>query len=333
MRKNPVFALIIMIYFLGSTPAITLAQSGKEKAPALGGKTSIPGYVTHGVNVFNDQFLVDYSDASPQVPSLMVPIYEIGVPNETEDASDADVITADTDPSLPVATIRSFGDFFNPETLPGENFDPALFNQTLDQIGSNAFGYTRLDDRVLRVPFNEAVPGDVYQGANTNPRPTVEEWNAASGLMRFQCGADGSATVEVAVRNAFPNGVYTLWDIGALYPLTDKEEGYAVPFGGLPNILLTDSNGCGYIQVEVPFCPNRPCEAGADSCTSYISAFYHWDHQVYGGAPAGTFMGVPVGAIGSNHLVWPMSGTPLQEVQNPFPPPHGKLSCQGQTGR
>jgi hypothetical protein len=297
---------IMTLYCLSAISTVTLAQPGVDN-----NRVAILGYVAHGVNVFNGQFLTDYSEASPQVPWLMpeVPIYEIGA--FIKGTSDVDVITESTDPAWPVAIIRPFADFFNPEG----DFDPDLLNQLPDEIDSNTFGYPHLDERFQPVSFNEAVAGDVYQGANTNSQPTVGEWNAASGLMRFQCHADGGATAEIAVRNAFPNGVYTLWDIGALHPLTEQEEGYGVPFGGLPNIMLTDSNGCGYKQVEVPFCPNRPCEAGADSCTSYISASYHWDHQAYSAAP-------------TDHLVWPMSGTPLQEeAQNPFPLGN-KLTCR-----
>jgi len=104
-----------------------------------------------------------------------------------------------------------------------------------------------------------------------------------------------------------------------LDPLTEKERGYIRPFGGLPNTLVTDSNGCGYKEMEVPFCAYRSC-LESDSCTSYISAFYHWDAQVYGGSPAGTFAGAPVGVVASNHVVWPMSGDPLIEPQNPVSP-------------
>ena len=88
---------------------------------------------------------------------------------------------------------------------------------------------------------------------------------------------------------------------------------------------VTDSDGCGFKEMEVPFCPYRSCpETG--SCTSYVSAFYHWDSQVYGGSPAGTFAGAPVGVVASNHVVWPLSGDPLMDPQNPLHP--GDVGCE-----
>ena len=47
--------------------------------------------------------------------------------------------------------------------------------------------------------------------------------------------------------------------------------------------------------------------------------------MVFGGAPAATFAGMPIGAIAGNHLMWPMSGTPLQEPHSRFR--SGNLSC------
>lgn len=303
--------LCLLVLFAASARA---GDSDSDGPPS--GTTDVEGYVTHGINVYNDRFIADYSAASPAVfwlnPAL--PIMEIGVLSATPGAADAERITAETDPDLPLATIRSFADVFNP----AGTYDPELFNRTLDEIGTSFFGFAELTERVRPVAFDAAHAGDIYLAAGTRPRPTVGEWSEASGLLRYRCRDDGSAVVQVALRDAMPNAVYTLWDIGVHDPLTAAEEGYAAPFGGIPNVLLTDADGCGYRRIETPFCPGRPCAAGADSCTSYVSAFLHWDHQVYGGAPAATFAGMPIGAIASNHVMWPLSGTPLQEPVNPF---------------
>lgn len=109
-----------------------------------------------------------------------------------------------------------------------------------------------------------------------------------------------------------------MWEIGALNPLTDDEQGYGVPFGGLPNVLLTDSEGCATKQFEVNYCPTRVCKPGAKSCSSYVSVFYHWDGQIYGGSPAGSFAGAPAGIVASNQMVWPLSGKPLMEPTTKF---------------
>lgn len=301
-----------------TTGALILLASVQAVAHPPQQVTVIPGYVSHGINVYNDKPIVDYSQASPLVPWLEPDplIKEIGVLNEQEGAADATVITEATDRSLPVATTRFFPDFFNP----GGAINPDYFNKTLDQIGTNFFGFTNLEQRVPLVPFESAQGTEVYRSKGSLARPTVGDWEKISGQIRIRCRSEGTARARLTIRDAFPNAVYTLWDVGALNPLTPAEQGYGVPFGGLPNILLTDSNGCGYTEVELPTCPTRPCEAGAESCISYVSAFYHWDSQVYGGTPAADFAGAPVGAVAANHIVWPMSGTPWMEPQNKFIP-------------
>ena len=274
------------------------------------------GHVTHGINVFNDEPLVDYSRVSPGVPWLNANplVREIGV-LAPPGASDAEVITAETDRDLPMATTRSFVDFFNPFSKD----DPSLFNLTLDQTGVSFFGFGSLDQRIPVQPFAAAAPGTVYRAEDNLARPTLGQWDAAGGLLGVECRSDGSARVSVTLRNGLPNGVYTLWDVGVLHPLTPQEQGYAVPFGGLPNILLTDEDGCGYKELTVPYCPDRPCE-GSSSCTSYVSALYHWDHQVYGGSPDATWAGGPTGVYVAGHVAWAMSGDVLVAPQNPLLP-------------
>jgi len=145
------------------------------------------------------------------------------------------------------------------------------------------------------------------------------------GVLSVKCRDDGSARVSVTLKNALPKGVYTLWDVGVMDPLTPQEQGYAVPFGGLPNILLTDEDGCGYKELDVPYCPDRACD-GSTSCTSYISAFYHWDYQVYGGSPDATWAGGATGVYLANHVAWAMSGDILVAPQNPVRP--SKRGCR-----
>ena len=286
------------------TTAIVYLFTKGSHADGYYSRHTLQGFVSHGVNTYNGEPIADYSSVSPLVPWLQegVQLQEIGVidPGSTNAA----VITQYTDRSLPVATIRSVFDFFNPNG----NVNPQLFNQPLDAIGSSPSGYTDLTERVPRITFDNARAGQIHASKHTNERPTVSDWEQISGQIRLRCRVDGTANARVYVRNAMPEAVYTLWDVGVLSPLTANEQGYAVPFGGIPNVLLTDQRGRGYKTVDLMQCPLRPCETGADSCTSYISAFYHWDGQVYGGAPAATFAGMPVGVVASNQMVWPTSG-------------------------
>ena len=281
----------------------------------------IAGYITHGVNVYNDQIMVDYSQVTPLVPWLdaQPKILEVGALAAGE--ANAERITAATDRSLPLATIRSFTDFF----APGVTYDPSLFNRPLREIGSNFFGFSAVDDRVVPAEFDEAGAGIAFYAKGHNSTPTVGDWDKASGQMRVQCADDGSATAEVTLRGAFPNAVYTLWEVGALNPGTPNEQGVVGPFGGLPNVLLTDSKGCGHVELTLPFCPVRSCDG--ESCTNYVSAFYHFDNQVYGGSPEAFGAGMPAGVVGSNHVVFPTTGVTLIEPQNRFSP--RRAGCPG----
>ncbi len=275
----------------------------------------IPGHVAHGVNVFNDEPIADYSIVTPYARGLNEnpPLTEIGY--YQPGADDAGRITADVDPKTPVATSSSLSRFFGVF----DTVDPSLFNQTLDKIGSYFTGYSSATDRILLTPYADAEPGDIYVAKGVRERPTIKQWNKIKGVARMWCNNDESrGVVEIAVRNAFPNQLYTLWDIGVLNPQTPDSTTYAAPFGGLPNVLMTNKKGCGYKKLHVPFCPKRTCDGGSASCSSYVSLFYHWDDQVYGGAAANTFGGLPLGVLGGNHMVWPMSGEIIQEPSTNF---------------
>lgn len=108
------------------TFATGIAIFGASSSFAHKAKSShrITGYVAHGINVYNNQFIVDYSDASPMVSWLnpAEPIKEIGI--FSPGADNADPINENTDRSLPVATTDGYVNFFNP----GGQFDSNLLN-------------------------------------------------------------------------------------------------------------------------------------------------------------------------------------------------------------
>lgn len=284
--------------------------------------TVVEGYVSHGVNVFNDEFMVDYSAAAPNVPFLMSspPLYEIGVLDPG--AIESEIITAQTNKNRLVATNGRFVELFG---LPRVD---ELYNVPLDQVQSTFFGSSSILDRVLPLQFDQAGEQQVYRRTNTNQRPTLKEWNEISGQISFSCNGNDSAKVKISIANAFPNAIYTMWDVGASNPLTAQEAPYAVPLGGLPNTLITDDNGCATTTLDVPYCPGRECAAGAASCTSYLSIAHHWDQQTYGAAPGGSFYGVPIGAFTANHMVWPMSGIALQPPSTKWTKRLARRTCR-----
>ncbi len=277
--------------------------------------TDIEGYVVHGINTYNGEPVGDYSAVAPNVPFLSVipAVEEIGFFDEGSAISGT--ITAETDRSLPVATTRSFLDFFNP----GGEVDPATINVPLGEIGSNYFGFTAIDDRVVPVNFEEAPKGpSIYRKKDINVNPTVADWEKISGKLTVKKTRKGSK-VKVTVRDALPNSLYTLWDVGVNKPLSPDEAGYAVPLGGLPNVVATNAQGCGTTTIDLSYDLLRSCKVGAESCTSYVSIFYHWDGQIYGASPAATWVKAPTGVYAGNQMVWPTSGELLTEPATTFP--------------
>lgn len=276
-----------------------------------GSVNHFPGYVAHGINTYNGSPIGDYSVVAPGVGMLNSPsaILEIAALAPAGSA-DADQITPYTDRNTPLATTRSFFDFF----VPGGDLDVSKVNVTLDQIGTNFFGFTSMEDRVTMESFDDSaqVPS-IYRAKGINSTPTVGDWEAIKGKMSVRTGRDGLTKVKLTIRDALPNSIYTLWDVGVTNPSSEQAAGYAVPFGGLPNAMVTDENGCGFKEIEMNYSPSRSCAEGEESCSAYISVFYHWDNQVYGGAPAGTWSGVPTGIYAGNQMVFPTSGELLQE--------------------
>jgi hypothetical protein len=286
------------------------ASVDQESAHKGVNKKHYSGFVAHGINTYNGSSIGDYSKVAPGVAMFNSPtaVLEIGA-LAAPGSLDSNQITPATDRSTPVATTRSFFDFFNP----GAQLDTSLVNVTLDQIPTSYFGYTGNTDRVVPQAYEAGLGPIVYQAKKLNTTPTVGEWESIQGRMTVKERADGTAFVKVTIKNAIPFGIYTLWDVGVTKPSTNQAAPYAVPLGGIPNILNVNKNGCAVMRFEMPYSPSRSCEAGAESCSGYISAFYHWDGQVYGGAPAATWDDAPVGLYGSNQIVFATAGDLLQE--------------------
>lgn len=312
MKKFLVSALALSVI----APLAMANASANEKHED---RLTVPGYVVHGINNYNGKHVVDFSKVSPSIPYLNAfpPVNEIGVYQANSNVSGT--ISATTNRLFPVATTRSFFDYFNPT---GE-LDPLTVNLPLAEVGVNYLSpsFTDLSQRIVPVPFNEAAkaPG-IYRKNGIVINPTVGEWEQISGKLTVVPQRNGKSDVLITIRNAFPNSVYTLWDLGATKPLTNQESGYAIPLGGIPNILLTDENGCGFAEIKLAYDLTKKCQAGADYCSSYVSAFYAWDYQAYGASAAATWAKAPTGIYGANQMIWPLSGDVLIQPQTSFVP-------------
>lgn len=205
---------------------------------------SIPGHVAHGVNDFNNKLLANYSSSSI-IFSSFPPLAEIGV--ITPGGKNASLITENTPLSSAVATIDAF-DF---RTFLGFPPGAGPFNIPISRTPTFNLFSTSLLDRVTPSSFESStdpeVVGQVYLSAAVNNNVTVADWNRAAGRMTVTC-RNGKAHVYIEMRNALPNGLFSMWDVGVSMALTPNESLSLSPFGGIPNVLTTDSNGRGSIS-------------------------------------------------------------------------------------
>lgn len=316
MRKHIFLYVRVVVVCLFVYVGASLANTSTASS---GDSVSIPGYVVHGINTYNGNPLVDYSNVSPAIPYLNAypPVEEIGVYQEGLDYSGS--ILSDTDRDIPVATTRSFIDFFNPTA----DISSDTINLPLGEVGINFLGtdFTGLEKRIVPVSFDHSSDEpSVYRKKGFAINPTVGDWEKISGKLSVKKNKDGFFTVRVTIRDAFPNAIYTVWDIGTLNPLTNEETGYAIPLGGVPNVIVTNNKGCGFAKIKLKYDLTRLCESGAKSCSSYVSAFYNWDNGAYGASAAATWAKAPTGVFGGNQMAWPTSGTALIDPQNDFKP-------------
>ncbi|CAN8066486.1 unnamed protein product [Agarophyton chilense] len=277
---------------------------------------SIDGHVSHGINTFNDKRIVDLS-ASSNIFSSFGSIYEIGVLNERGD--NASVITDRTPLDSLMATI----DAFDYQTSLGFPAGVGPFNIPIADTPTLTIISQELNDRTAPRSFfdssNPSVIGLPYLSQESDDRITLADWNKMSTRIVGRC-FNNSASVSIILKNALPNGLYTLWDVGVIDALTDDEALSAGPFGGLPNVIVTNRRGYGSIARRLNYCPFDKCR-GSKRCTLYVSLFYHFDHMVYGGSPVLDFAGQAVGHAAANQIQIFLNGELLIPPQNPFSKP------------
>jgi len=148
-----------------------------------GRKYKIPGYVSHGVNVFNNKAIVDYSNVNyyqhgfnAEPPLTEIGYFQLG-------KTESGIITESTDKDSLVATSSTIARFFQVYNL----IDTTLVNIPVDQIGSNFFGYTSTHDRKRVLQFDKARANDVYMADGVIENPTIAQWNKINGVANIYC--------------------------------------------------------------------------------------------------------------------------------------------------
>lgn len=274
----------------------------------------VEGHVSHGVNVFNNLPIVDFSQSSI-IFRFFPPIHEVGA--FTPGAVNASRIF----PQTPLGSLVANIDSFDLQRSIGSPRGVGPWNVPLQKVPTIGLDSANINDRRVSKSFamtkNPSNIGGPYLSADADEFITLRKWNKASGRISGVCYSDGTAKVKVQLKNGLPNAVYTLWDVGITNPLTLKEQPSAGPFGGLPNVVTTGKAGKGSLVRKLNYCPADKCE-GSERCTLYISFFYHFDHMVYAASPALDSGGQPIGQIAGNQIQFFMNAVPLIPVQNKF---------------
>ena len=121
---------------------------------------------------------------------------------------------------------------------------------------------------------------------------TKEDWFKASGKLTTVCDSGGNS-VSIEMQGMVPNRLYTVW---ALWLDPSGPRFVPVPFGGVPNVFITDQQGNASFDRALNFCPVEAAESGVDGKRlGLIETHLHSDHVAYGGIPAPLAAGFPPG--------------------------------------
>jgi len=112
--------------------------------------------------------------------------------------------------------------------------------------------------------------GLVYPGG---PNPiTLHDWiKGGHSKLKIKVLNNGTSKVKMRVKGLLPNSLYGVWQF-------NQAGGPPGPFGGIPNIFVTDSKGNATMKRIVPFNMNE--------IVDNLLIAYHSDHRVYGGTPS-----------------------------------------------
>ncbi len=178
-------------------------------------------------------------------------------------------------PSLQIKTDNGFA-----EPVMGEvDEDEILYNIPID--GSDPVPLREvptlyLTDGDSPVVIDESINADnitrglVYPGS---PNPvTVADWiNGGDSTLRIKVLKNGTSKVKMKIKGLLPNSMYGVWQF-------NQAGGPPGPWGGIPNIFVTDAKGNATMMRMLPFNIN-------DVVDNLLIA-YHSDHRVYGGTPS-----------------------------------------------
>ncbi len=112
--------------------------------------------------------------------------------------------------------------------------------------------------------------GLVFPG---NPNPiTLGDWLAGGhSKLRLKILRNGTSQVKIKIRGLLPNSLFGIWQFNQM-------PGAPGPFGGIPNVFITDHKGNATMQRTLPF--------NMKEIVKRLAIVYHSDHRIYGGTPS-----------------------------------------------
>lgn len=183
-------------------------------------------------------------------------------------------------------------------TTTSDSADPSLWNLPLRQVPTNISS-----DGNERASLPGQLSADTFAFNQAEPAEpiTFDDWLEAEGRLRFRCHQDGTATADVRVQNLIPNRIFTLWAVFG--------EAGAIPFGGAPNVIMTDEFGDGRFHRRLNFCPSQQADNGDQ--LDFIVVVLHTDQQNYATQPTLPGRGFPPGIVAHPQLQFTIDGVSL----------------------
>jgi len=286
----------------------------------------VEGYVTHGVNNFNQEML--HTHEFTEDPFTDGHVNEVACWNPDGDKPIKIDASTNRDTCILAPYIDDVADYFGVEVI------PELYNKAFNDFGTlTPMSHNWLDRQVL--PFfglegtrEERMAHPSWDRRHSKSDYTLREFERASGRVTVNCLEDGGADVAVSMRGGFPLFLYTLWIVGGANDHTPNLAPFMMGMA-YPNVVISDENGNLDHTFQANFCPLGECGPGL-TCTWYLSLLAHFDGCEYGGSPALIYFTPPGDAAVSaaNHIYFPMQGDILLPPHNAFHNGKGKGNAQ-----
>lgn len=99
-------------------------------------------------------------------------------------------------------------------------------------------------------------PAVITRSAPCRDAVTLEEWMSARGSAHFRC-LPGGAQVSLIMEQLQPNRLYTVWAIVEDFASGPEYLIRPVPFGGVPNMVISDRFGRASLRRDLAYCPHE----------------------------------------------------------------------------